>query len=395
MRIVQAERRKLEKTMAADKLKRIQYEEMAAENAHIKTALEKERASRHRSDENLKIERARCAKLKAKCKEQENELEAMRSTLARRNAATSRMEDELKKLQRKLGHSEKSRADLEAKLTEVASRATEMSQEYSTALAAATAENNAVAADQHDQRALVEEFQFVKTQMTTQMAQALEENRALQAELSQVKGVVNDLMSQLGKKKQQAENPIPKPVEADTERTMPQRDAAPAASDDGPWAGVPALADAPHLDARDLMTIDKQLNRAEKKFSSLDGGNTGLLGADEILQVAEWLWVTFKPLGAELYDETRHHMAQSLLERVESDSSRSISFDEFAAFFVRTSEAIIRYRKKVTERGGGLEGGASEKQIIAEIRVPTTAEIEALTQGTPLDAGGRYWYNYR
>ena len=77
------------------------------------------------------------------------------------------------------------------------------------------------------------------------------------------------------------------------------------------------------------------------------------------------------------------------------DRAPKISFDEFAAFFVRTSEAIIRYRKKVTERGGGLEGGVSEKQIIAEIRVPTTAEIEALTQGTPLDAGGRYWYNYR
>ena len=45
MRIVQAERRKLEKTMAADKLKRIQYEEMAAENAHIKTALEKEKVN--------------------------------------------------------------------------------------------------------------------------------------------------------------------------------------------------------------------------------------------------------------------------------------------------------------------------------------------------------------
>jgi len=179
MRIVQAERRKLEKTMAADHLKRIQYEEMINERAHLQSAVEKERSSRQRSDDNLKAERARVTKLKAKCKEQETELDAMKSTVARRNAATGRMDDELKRIQKKLSASEKSRADLEAKLTEVASRASEMSQEYSTALAAAMQGNMAVEADHHDQRALVEEFQFVKSQMGSQMSQALEENKSL------------------------------------------------------------------------------------------------------------------------------------------------------------------------------------------------------------------------
>jgi len=105
-------------------------------------------------------------------------------------------------------------------------------------------------------------------------------------------------------------------------------------------------------------------------------------------------------LGAELNDDSRHHMAQALLERVERDGNHAISFDEFAAFFVRTSEAIIRYRKKLIAEGGdGMpECGASEKPAIIGIKVPTTEEIEALTQGVGnqgATGGGRYWYNYR
>jgi len=94
-----------------------------------------------------------------------------------------------------------------------------------------------------------------------------QENKSLQTELRQVKGVVNDLMSQLGEKQQNPPphsgvpvkvDPIHRFVESETKHQGGRQDNTahpPAAEESGAWNGVASLGDAPHLDARDLMTI--------------------------------------------------------------------------------------------------------------------------------------------
>ena len=121
---------------------------------------------------------------------------------------------------------------------------------------------------------------------------------------------------------------------------------------------------------------------------------TGLLGCDQILELAEWIWTTFTPGGYELYEETRHYMADRILERIDEDEQRMMSFDEFAAYFVRTSEAIMRYRKAHGQSAGLFEKG-NEKQVLLNISVPTADEIEELAAQKEGDLDARYWYNYR
>jgi len=412
MRIVQLEKRRLDKHVAVDKLERDGLAKAAGDMDSLKSALDQARNGRMRADDAFKKERMKNKKLTDKVSNQENELEAVKSTLARKEASVTRLEADLKKMTKQCGKHERAKADLEKKLAEVAARASAMSQEYSQALATAVQGTVAQQADSDDRQQLVQEFKFVKSQMAQQMTQALQDNRALEAELAAVKGVVEDL---LGRSTPTAHQPSkPEHYEpADNYDQQAYRNGYDAYAPDATVVDehsveepvpdatkgltpsqVHSFSGAPHLDAKDLMTIDKQLNRAERKFNALDMMKTGLLGCDQILELAEWIWTTFTPGGYELYEETRHYMADRILERIDEDEQRMMSFDEFAAYFVRTSEAIMRYRKAHGQSAGLFEKG-NEKQVLLNISVPTADEIEELAAQKEGDLDARYWYNYR
>jgi len=163
-------------------------------------------------------------------------------------------------------------------------------------------------------------------------------------------------------------------------------------------ASLSELADAPHVNAKDLMAIDKQLMRAEKKFKALDVNGDGVLSGDEIIEVAEWVWGAFHPGGDIIDDANRQEMTAKILTRVDGNDDGCLSFDEFACYFVRTAEAIMRFRKKYAGSTGRLKSkaAAKEKALLKSIEVPAPEELDEIsTSKAQSGDNSRYWYQFR
>jgi len=93
-----------------------------------------------------------------------------------------------------------------------------------------------------------------------------------------------------------------------------------------------------------VAVMDNMVERAKKKFNKLDKDDSGTLEGEEVEELAAWVWNKFHPGGKEIESDVRDVMATKLLERLDENDDKSISFVEFEAWFKRTCVSIQRFR---------------------------------------------------
>lgn len=72
---------------------------------------------------------------------------------------------------------------------------------------------------------------------------------------------------------------------------------------------------------------------AYRKFKELDKDSTDSLSADEMLELAKWVYTSFQKDGDRLNDMQAEEEARKLMAKLDKDGDDQISFDEFVEFF--------------------------------------------------------------
>ena len=93
-----------------------------------------------------------------------------------------------------------------------------------------------------------------------------------------------------------------------------------------------------------VAVMDNMVERAKKKFNKLDKDDSGTLEGGEVEELAAWVWNKFHPGGNEIEADVRDAMATKLLDRLDENDDKTISFLEFEAWFKRTCVSIQRFR---------------------------------------------------
>jgi len=82
------------------------------------------------------------------------------------------------------------------------------------------------------------------------------------------------------------------------------------------------------------------LGRAKTKFDQYDVDNSGTLGTDEVLQIADWVWQNFEPNGEPLKETQRLELANHLIDKYDRDNSKTLNFKEFVDWFLETTKRL-------------------------------------------------------
>ena len=98
--------------------------------------------------------------------------------------------------------------------------------------------------------------------------------------------------------------------------------------------------------AADRNAVQQQLKQARMKFNELDKHGDGVLGLDELEQLAEWVFEGFHPGGEKLSASQQHAEAAKLLQQLDLNGDGVLSFEEFAGWFTRTCASIHRCRQQ-------------------------------------------------
>ena len=81
--------------------------------------------------------------------------------------------------------------------------------------------------------------------------------------------------------------------------------------------------------------------RAEKKWAQLDVDGNGTLDEDEVLQLAEWVWCSFRP-GHAITKSQQVAEATKILRRCDKNDDGKVDKDEFQAYYDATVKGIFR-----------------------------------------------------
>jgi len=111
------------------------------------------------------------------------------------------------------------------------------------------------------------------------------------------------------------------------------------------------------------------LGRAKTKFDQYDVDNNGVLGSDEVLQIADWVWQNFEPNGENLTETQRLELANHLIQKYDNDGSGTLDFKEFVEWFIVTSQLIEekQAQKLAEEEESDSDHGRSPMEIIERI----------------------------
>ena len=79
--------------------------------------------------------------------------------------------------------------------------------------------------------------------------------------------------------------------------------------------------------------VEKQLERARKKFTQMDVDGNGVLNGSELDVLAKWVFDSFHPGGEPIDEETKKKEAAKLLSRIDKNTDGVLEFEEFAGWF--------------------------------------------------------------
>merc|ERR1711998_302137 len=96
--------------------------------------------------------------------------------------------------------------------------------------------------------------------------------------------------------------------------------------------------------------------RAQKKWDELDADNSDVLDGDEVMELAEWVWKSFRP-GKEITPAQRMQEATKLMGRCDKNGDGTIDREEFSVYY----DEIVAQMTKFHEAKAAKDKKATEK----------------------------------
>jgi len=96
--------------------------------------------------------------------------------------------------------------------------------------------------------------------------------------------------------------------------------------------------------------IGAMLQKAYAKFNEFDVDQNGYLEGPEIVQLALWVWSSFRPGNKPLTEQQKRAQAEKLLKRHDGNSDGKMHFTEFAEYFETTAKKIEQFRLQQEQR---------------------------------------------
>ena len=90
----------------------------------------------------------------------------------------------------------------------------------------------------------------------------------------------------------------------------------------------------------EITILMAEFNAAMATFDKLDEDGSGELEGDEILDLAEWVWKSFRGPDVEITEEERAAEAKKILRKVDTSGDGKIDKEEFLIYYKETTRAL-------------------------------------------------------
>jgi len=131
-----------------------------------------------------------------------------------------------------------------------------------------------------------------------------------------------------------------------------------------------------HITDRVQMSV--MSTRAEKKWNQLDVNNNDFLEGEEIAELADWVWTSFRP-GSKITQDQLEQETAKVVNRCDFNGDGKIDKEEFQAYYEQTAAAMFKFHKAHAKK-------AKRKDTETPATSLSPAEAEAATPGTPTNA---------
>ena len=138
-------------------------------------------------------------------------------------------------------------------------------------------------------------------------------------------------------------------------------------------------------------TTSPEMSYAYRKFKELDVDNSGSLSHDEMFKLCRWVYSSFRTDGALLDDAQSRIEAQKLMDKLDADGDKSISFDEFLEFFEEKRKQSEIFHAKLKERGAMAEAKnyfTEGEVVVVAAEMPPVSEAYRKFKELDIDNSG-------
>jgi len=129
-----------------------------------------------------------------------------------------------------------------------------------------------------------------------------------------------------------------------------------------------------------------ELSFAYRKFKELDVDDSGRLDRDEMFKLCRWVYTSFRTDGALLDDMQARVKAQELLDKLDKDGDKAITFEELMEFFESKRKQSEIFHGKLKEKGvvGEAKNCFAEGEVVVVASALPTM-CEAMSKFKELD----------
>ena len=114
--------------------------------------------------------------------------------------------------------------------------------------------------------------------------------------------------------------------------------------------------DAGKKSKKHLSEEEKMMESAKKKFAKFDTDGNEVIDTQEAKAMAEWVYKSFHPNYDSMPAEEKDKLTQKLMARLDAkkgNNDGTISFDEFAPWFIETAKHVGDFHKKAHAKQKG------------------------------------------
>lgn len=127
--------------------------------------------------------------------------------------------------------------------------------------------------------------------------------------------------------------------------------------------------------------VNKQLERARKKFKQIDTDGNGTLDRLEMLNLADWVFQSFHPGGKKLTEAEQDMEVAKIMQSADTDGDGLMSFEEFEVWFRGTADQIYQQQRRAAAAARRL---AREQADAKELAAKAQRERERLEKQAAL-----------
>ena len=89
----------------------------------------------------------------------------------------------------------------------------------------------------------------------------------------------------------------------------------------------------------------------ETKFNQLDSDKSGFLNLEELEELAQWVYISFRADNASLDQDKLANEANKLMKKLDKDGDQKICIEEFRAYFEDRAKKSAKFTAKMKEKG--------------------------------------------